>query len=80
MVDQYSYIMALVYIIAHIGILRRKRQGIQPQVIKPPQKLPIMIHTCLRGSFLPAYRDSLRAQRPFPRFFSDQSGISQPHI
>ena len=34
MVYQYRYVMALMYIFAHIGILRRKRRGIQPQGIE----------------------------------------------
>ena len=33
MADQYHYIMTLVYILAHTIILRRKRRGIQLQVI-----------------------------------------------
>jgi hypothetical protein len=33
MVYQYCYVMTLMYIFAHIGILRRKRRGIQPQGI-----------------------------------------------
>jgi hypothetical protein len=34
MVYQYTYVMTLMYIFAHIGILRRKRRGIQPQAIE----------------------------------------------
>jgi len=34
MVDQYRYIMTLMYILTHIEILRRKRRGIEPQGIK----------------------------------------------
>ena len=34
MVYQYRYVMTLLYIFAHIGILRRKRLGIQPQGIQ----------------------------------------------
>ena len=33
MVYQYHYIMILMYVFAHIAILRRKRRGIQPQGI-----------------------------------------------
>ena len=33
MVYQYRYVMALMYVFAHICILRRKRRGIQPQEI-----------------------------------------------
>ena len=33
MVYQYSYVMTLMYVFAHICILRRKRRGIQPQGI-----------------------------------------------
>ena len=32
-VYQYSYVMTFMYVFAHIGILRRKRRGIQPQGI-----------------------------------------------
>ena len=35
MVYQYRYVMALMYVFAHIRILRRKRRGIQPQGIEP---------------------------------------------
>jgi len=34
MVYQYRYVMALMYVFAHIRILRRKRRGIQPQGIE----------------------------------------------
>ena len=34
MVDQYRYIMTLMYILTHIEILRRKRRGIEPQGIQ----------------------------------------------
>ena len=34
MVYQYCYIMTLMYVFAHIPILRRKRRGIQPQGIQ----------------------------------------------
>jgi hypothetical protein len=34
MVYQYRYVMTLMYVFAHIGILRRKRRGIQPQGIQ----------------------------------------------
>jgi hypothetical protein len=34
MVYQYRYIMTLMYVFAHTGILRRKRRGIQPQGIQ----------------------------------------------
>jgi hypothetical protein len=30
-IDKYRNIMALMYVLAHIGILRRKRRGIQPE-------------------------------------------------
>ena len=33
MVYQYCYIVTLMYVFAHTGILRRKRRGIQPQEI-----------------------------------------------
>ena len=38
MVYQYRYVMTLMYVFAHIGILRRKRRGIQPQGIEYSQK------------------------------------------
>jgi hypothetical protein len=34
MVYQYRYVMTLMYVFAHIDILRRKRRGIQPQGIQ----------------------------------------------
>ena len=34
MVYQYRYVMTLMYVFAHIDILRRKRRGIQPQGIE----------------------------------------------
>lgn len=34
MVDQYRYIMTLMYVLTHIEILRRKRRGIEPQGIQ----------------------------------------------
>lgn len=30
MIQQYRYIMALMYVLAHMNILRRKRRGIEP--------------------------------------------------